>query len=206
MNNMKICTKCKIEKSVAEFSKNRTHADGLRYSCKRCDQVRSAKQRANPAYVEREKQRCLNNREKLLVYKKQYYEKHKEKHRALTAARYKNNREATIMRSAAWAKAHPAERLHDCRMRQLTKHRAVLPWLTKGQHQEIREFYRCARELTRQTGIAHEVDHIVPLRGKQWLNGHLIEVRGFHAPWNLQIITAKENNKKLNKFLGVANG
>ena len=33
----KICSKCKIEKEVNEFSKDRQKNDGLRYYCKKCD-------------------------------------------------------------------------------------------------------------------------------------------------------------------------
>jgi 5-methylcytosine-specific restriction endonuclease McrA len=37
-----------------------------------------------------------------------------------------------------------------------------------------------------------EVDHIVPLQGAA--------VSGFHAPWNMQLLTERENIQKGNKF------
>ena len=66
------------------------------------------------------------------------------------------------------------------------------PWLTKEQREEIINLYQEAAALTKHTGTQHEVDHIVPLRGKN--------VSGLHVPWNLQILTEQENRQKSNKF------
>jgi hypothetical protein len=56
----------------------------------------------------------------------------------------------------------------------------------------IKEFYIKARQLTADTGIPHEVDHIVPIKGKL--------VSGLHVPANLQVITEFENISKNNSF------
>ena len=32
----KVCTKCGLEKPFVEFSKDKTHKDGLRSQCKQC--------------------------------------------------------------------------------------------------------------------------------------------------------------------------
>lgn len=52
----------------------------------------------------------------------------------------------------------------------------------------IKEFYIEAQRLTKETGIPHEVDHIIPIKGKV--------VSGLHVPANLQILTEKQNQTK----------
>jgi hypothetical protein len=56
----------------------------------------------------------------------------------------------------------------------------------------IKQVYIQAQELTKQTGIPHEVDHIIPIQGKL--------VSGLHVLANLQILTEKENQIKNAKF------
>jgi 5-methylcytosine-specific restriction endonuclease McrA len=73
-----------------------------------------------------------------------------------------------------------------------SKLRRTPKWLTKEDHGSIREFYTSAKELEKIFGIKYHVDHIIPLRGAN--------VSGLHVPWNLQILTAKENTKKGNKL------
>jgi hypothetical protein len=62
---------------------------------------------------------------------------------------------------------------------------ATPKWLTENQKMEIRLKYRLAIELSRATGERHAVDHIIPLHGES--------VCGLHVPWNLQVLTQKDN-------------
>lgn len=55
---------------------------------------------------------------------------------------------------------------------------------------KINEMYCEAKRLTKETGIPHEVDHIIP-----------ISKGGKHHEDNLQIITMSENRKKSNKII-----
>lgn len=58
--------------------------------------------------------------------------------------------------------------------------------------EEIKHFYFEAAQITKQTGIPHQVDHHVPLQSNL--------VCGLHCPANLRIIPSNENQKKRNTF------
>lgn len=64
------------------------------------------------------------------------------------------------------------------------------PWADKN---EIKQVYEEAKRLTTETGIIHNVDHIIPLK-------HPL-VCGLHVKENLRVVTREENYKKNNKFI-----
>jgi hypothetical protein len=74
--------------------------------------------------------------------------------------------------------------------RHARKLHATVTWANK---QAIEQIYERARKLTTDTGIQHEVDHVLPLRGKY--------VCGFHVETNLQILTEIENQRKTNNVI-----
>lgn len=94
-----------------------------------------------------------------------------------------------------WAKSNKAHLAAKANKRRTSKLRATPAWLSMIDIARMGEFYEIAAAKTVQTGVCHEVDHIVPLKGKT--------VRGLHVPWNLQVLTESENASKRNKLLEV---
>lgn len=64
------------------------------------------------------------------------------------------------------------------------------PWVDRAALREIQE---TARRLSRETGVPHEVGHIVPLNHPR--------VCGLTVPWNLEVMPAKRNAAMTNHFL-----
>ena len=104
----------------------------------------------------------------------------------------KRNREQTYEWARRWQLKHPEKICLYAEKRRIRKLNATLNWLTDDDYLMMEDFYLEANRLTRTTDINHEVDHIIPLKGKL--------VCGLHVPWNLQILTKSENAQKSNKF------
>ncbi|MBT2771330.1 hypothetical protein J7J47_03680 [Halomonas sp. ISL-60] len=60
-------------------------------------------------------------------------------------------------------------------------------------NENILKYYEESNRLTQETGIQHNVDHIVPLNGEK--------VSGLHVHWNLRVVTEKDNKIKSNKII-----
>lgn len=73
--------------------------------------------------------------------------------------------------------------------RRATLIQAMPKWADRD---KIRAVYEEAKRISRETGIPHQVDHIVPLNSPF--------VSGFHVDYNLQILPATDNLKKSNRL------
>ena len=108
-----------------------------------------------------------------------------------TKALGRSNEQRQVYRRA-WKKTHPDEVKASTKHRRDKHKQATPPWTTLEHKQQIRQLYIDAMTVSRVTGVAYVVDHIIPLRGET--------VCGLHVPWNLQVITREENLKKSNSL------
>lgn len=180
---MKRCFKCKETKDLKLFSKNKNTKDGIQNCCKECMKIYSK----------------INNKEyyqKHKVERRLAAEKYKKENQDLVSAymkHYRSIKKEDIKKSMkAWSVKNHHIKLAINAKRRATKLKATPKWLTKTQLAEIANIYKQAKELEKETGLKHHVDHIIPLKGKN--------VCGLHTPWNLQIIKAEENLKKGSKY------
>ena len=120
---------------------------------------------------------------------KSWNERNKQKHSELNRKWYEENKEHHLANSKQWYESNKHRKLETTTAREK---RCVLATPTWADRELIKELYALARKLTEQTGIPHEVDHVVPLQGKS--------VSGLHVENNLQVISAEEHRRKSNKF------
>jgi 5-methylcytosine-specific restriction endonuclease McrA len=120
---------------------------------------------------------------------RRYYERNRE---LVLARATSQSAEATREYKRAWKARNPDYVQLGVNVRRRRLRNASPPWLTAEHKLQIREMYLAARRLTRDTGIKHVVDHIIPLRSEV--------VCGLHVPWNLQILTHIENSSKSNRL------
>jgi len=104
----------------------------------------------------------------------------------------KNNKEIVRVREKNYQQKNKHLRCHYSSKYRARKLKATPKWLTKSNIEEIKNIFLDCKIKTENSGIKHHVDHIIPLNSPI--------VCGLHVPWNLQIITEKQNCSKHNKL------
>ena len=155
MTDAKVCGKCSESKQLSDFHKMKSNKDGLHHTCKDCRRIQD----------------------------RAYYSSNSEKVKANVKLYSENNKEKLSAYRKAWAESRP-----DRTAAQAGKGTALN---RGGSTSEIYDlelcvpFYEEARRLSKETGVLHHVDHIVPLAKG-----------GLHCQTNLQVLTAVENIQK----------
>lgn len=169
---MKTCKNCLLIKAESEFHVRRASPDGLAYKCRDCVNAYTKDWQAkNPGAFQAW---ATQNVDKRASYMQEWHKDNLE-HRSESYREWRlNNRSVVAARNAA---------------RKIAKSGATPEW---ADAKAINTIYAEAARLTAETGIRHEVDHVVPLKGAN--------VCGLHVEYNLQVLTRTENARKKNRM------
>ena len=154
-------------------------------ACVECLRVEWAKGNETRAEYFRE----YNRREDVKDRKNEWYQEHREQ--VIQAAA---TRPAHVKREYrnAWKETHKVQIRADTKARRRKHREATPPWASRKQKSEVRQLYQIAITMTQTTGEQYVVDHIYPLRSEV--------VCGLHVPWNLRVVTQRENLEKSNSL------
>ena len=192
---MKICCKCKTEKQETEFYANKRSKDGFNSFCIFCHKAdnvaRKRMNRADPKFRDAEKKMKAayraKNRDAHKNYMKQWHAKNSDA-QSLYRMKYREYNQEYF---SNYAKENAGKVNATTRKRQAAKLQRTPNWIDSVDLFEMECIYSYCSSL-RKIGLKYEVDHIIPLQGKN--------VSGLHVPSNLQVITEKENRSKQNRM------
>jgi hypothetical protein len=154
------------------FSERWTH----RSECMECSRNRAKK------YIQENKQGAR-------VRSRRHYDKNKELCRARTIEWQRQNKERHAIKVKRWKSKNKAHLAFKAMQRRKHVKVATPSWADMD---SIRLRYLEANTMGMLSGVAHHVDHIVPLKGEN--------VCGLHVQSNLRAIPASHNIKKANRL------
>jgi len=173
--------------------------------CVECaaEKIRKSYRENKQYHYEASRKWAVNNPEKVAKIARRAREKYPEKYRAWRHKYIKENLEKEKERWANYKLINKdkikekrkvyieknRQKINACTVARLRKNRDQMPsW---ADMKKIREVYKMAAHL-RTTGLAVDVDHIVPISSKS--------VCGLHCESNLEIVYSIDNSKKRNSW------
>ena len=224
MKSLKICCKCKVEKSVSEFGSHARAKDKLQYACRNCVNVaNSLLAKKNPeAYKARITAHRIANADRLRVYKAEHYLKNRERYRL----KMKMRREAIRAVQPTVTKIKRAPRGKDpvkhaaALERYKQRHAAEIvararawnnahPEVARAHLAKRRAKKKCATVAWANDSSIKETYRIAELRtkmtGLKWEVDHIVPLQsslvcGLHCEANLRVIPRSENLEKSNTY------
>ena len=193
-----------IKMDLNQFVLDKRNTSGFGSICKSCEKLRSKKKylknrnkrlkqiakwaKYNPdKRKEIEKRYAKSEKRKSYIREWQLGEKYKSYQREYS------KKQKRLLKKEEYRRNNPAKLVFLARKRQMNKRNASPKWLNKEQQKKIESFYLDAYKLTKKTKIPHEVDHIIPIQGKN--------VMGLHVPWNLRVVPRSINRMKSNSVI-----
>lgn len=191
---------------IEQATRRAANREKLRLANREYRQRNAENIRAKRAAQDKEKARAyhrnyqLQNRERIQRQRKEYGDRTREIRLEKQRAKYRANpdvwrqyavkhKDSIRQRNAEHKRKNRAYFTALENARRALQLSATPPWFDP---ESTRSIYLEARRLTLDSGIQHDVDHIVPLKNDK--------VCGLHVAWNLRVITHVENIRKHNRF------
>lgn len=169
----KICACCREQKLLSDYTIDAQKRDGLSSYCKKCSSEKNKRR-----YLSRSTTSRRNRSHGGLSVSEP------NKYASIWRDR---NKESVLKADREWKSRNS----HKVRLNSAERYLALTQSKIKVENPafyvEIEGFYQFCSIFP-----GFEVDHLVPLRGK--------EVCGLHTPWNLQVLPTQVNRKKNNLF------
>ena len=77
---MRTCARCKMERDILDFNKDKYSKDGINSWCRNCtiEKLKNHRNKNKEEFNKKQKEYCDKNRERIREYKKKYYHKNSE--------------------------------------------------------------------------------------------------------------------------------